>query len=67
MVAILDFLKISKLLKINKKLIKNTKNASNLLKLSILIEKNEIKMYFKQIYVKAVKTAFEKVAAMATA
>ena len=55
------------MLKINKKYIKIIENESNLLKLSIWIEKLEIKMCFKQIYVKIVKTAFEKVVTMATA
>ena len=61
------FWKIKKILKINKKLIENIENVSNLLQLSIRIEKLENKMYFKQIYVKIVKTALEKVVAMATA
>ena len=61
------FWKIKKLLKINKKLIENIENVSNLLKLSTSIEKLENKRYFKQIYVKVVKTAFEKVVAMESA
>ena len=60
------FWKIHKLLKINKKLTENIKNVPNLLKLSIWIEKLENKMCFNQIYAKIVKTAFEKVVAMAT-
>ena len=63
----LIFWKIQKMLKINKKLIKSIDNVSNLLKLSIWKQKIEIKVYFKQIYVKIVKTAFEKVVAMVTA
>ena len=59
------FWKIQKLLKINKKLIKNIENVSNLFKLSIWIVKLDIKMYFKQIYGTIVKTAFHKVVAMA--
>ena len=43
------------MLKINKKLVEDIENASNL-----LIEKPEMEMYFKQIYVKIVKTVFEK-------
>ena len=39
MAAILDFLKIQIFLKLNKRLIENVKNVSNLLKLSIWIEK----------------------------
>ena len=39
----------------------------DLLNLSIWIEKLENKIYFKQIYVKIVKTDFEKVVAIATA
>ena len=58
------FWKIQKLLKINKKLIVNIETVSNLLKLSIWIEKRENKLYFKQIYVIIVKTTFEKVVAI---
>ena len=60
------FQKIQNLFKINKKLIKNVENVSNLLKLSTCIEKFEIKTYFKQIHVKIVKTSFQKMVAMAT-
>ena len=67
MATILDFWKIHKLLKLNTKLTKNVENVSHLLKLNISMEKREIKMYFKQIYVKILKTAFEKVVAMSTA
>ena len=44
-------------------------NVSNLFKLSISMEKLEIKMHFEKFYVKVVKSGFlvEKVAAMATA
>ena len=67
MVAILDFLENSKIAQINKKLIKNIENVTNLLKVIIWIVKLEMKMYFRQIYVKIIKTAFVKVVAMAMA
>ena len=46
---------------------RHIKNVSNLLKLSIWMEKLGRKMYFKLIYVKNVKAAFEEVVTMATA
>ena len=69
MVAILDFLENSKIAQNQQEIDQITKsieNISNLLKLSIWIENLEIKMYFKQFYVKIVKKAFKKVVAMAT-
>ena len=60
MAAILDFLKNSKLLKINQKLIKNIDYVSNLFKLSISMGKFEIKMHFKKFHVKIVKNGFWK-------
>ena len=62
------FWKIRKLLKIPQKLIKNIENVSILFKLSISMEKLEIKMHFKKFHVKKFsKVRFEKVVAMATA
>ena len=52
------FWKIQKLLKINQKLIKNIKNVSILFKLSISMEKFEIKMHFKKFHVKILKSGF---------
>ena len=43
---------------INKKLIKNIKIVFNLFRLSISMEKREIKMHFKKFYVKIVKSGF---------
>ena len=53
-----NFWKIRKLLKINQKLIKNIENVSILFKLSISMEKLEIKMNFKKFHVKIFKNAF---------
>ena len=61
------FWKIKKLLKINQKLIKNIENVSTPFKLSISMEKLEIKMHFKKLHVKISKVGFEKVVALATA
>ena len=58
MATILDFWKILKLLKMNQKLIKNIENVSILFKLSISMEKLEIKMHFKKFHVKIVKSGF---------
>ena len=52
------FWKIQKLLKINQKLIKNIENVSILFKLSISMEKFEIKMHFKKFRVKILKSGF---------
>ena len=52
------FWKIQKLLKINQKLIKNIENVPILFKLSISMEKFEIKMYFKKFHVKILKSGF---------
>ena len=52
------FWKIRKLLKINQKLIKNIENVSILFKLSISMEKLEIKMHFEKFHVKIFKSAF---------
>ena len=52
------FRKIKKLLKINQKLIKNIENVSILFKLSISMEKFEIKMHLKKFHVKILKSGF---------
>ena len=52
------FGKFQNLLKINQKLIKNIENVSILFKLSISMEKLEIKMRFKKFHVKIVKSGF---------
>ena len=46
------------LLKINQKLIKNIENVSILFKLSISMERLEIKMHFKKFHVKTLKSGF---------
>ena len=54
------FWKIKKLHKINQNLIKNIENVSILFKLSISMEKLEIKMHFKKFRVKILKSGFRK-------
>ena len=49
MVAILEFLENSIIAQNQLALIRNIKNVSNIFKLSIWLEKLEIKMYFKKI------------------
>ena len=46
---------------------KKIENVSVLFKLSISMEKLEIKMHFKKFHVKIFKMGFENVVAMATA
>ena len=53
------FLENSKIAQNQQEVGQNIENVSNLHKLSIWIKKRENKMYFKQIYVKIVKTAFK--------
>ena len=53
-----NFWKIQNLLKINQKLIKNIENVSILFKLSISMEKLEIKMHFKKFDDKILKSGF---------
>ena len=58
MAAILDFVKNSKTARNPPEIDQNIENVSILFKLSISMEKLEIKMHFKKFHVKIVKSGF---------
>ena len=58
MAAILDFVKNSKTAQNPPEIDQNIENVSILFKLSISMEKLEIKMHFKKFHVKIVKSGF---------